>query len=135
MKQTLFGGDRRHLLKYSLLGMGAVALFKKFNWYLNRDETFQTRMKLIFPHYYLQATELEAGKKVKIVSENQLEHVIKLCNLYGKSVRSVNDNAISAYKGINILLDYSEFNHLKKINIKTQKVKLEPGLTFSELNK
>ena len=47
---------------------------------------------------------------VRIVSENQLEHVIKICNLYRKSVRSINDHAISAYKGINILLDYSMFN-------------------------
>ena len=39
---------------------------------------------------------------VKIVSENQLEHVIKLCNTYKKSVKSMNDHAISAYKGINI---------------------------------
>jgi len=54
---------------------------------------------------------------VKIVSENQLEHVIKLCNIYKKSVRSLNDHAISAYKGINILLDYTTFNQIKRVNI------------------
>jgi FAD/FMN-containing dehydrogenase len=68
------------------------------------------------------------------VSENQLEHVIKLCNMYGKSIRCVNDQAISAYKGINIHVDYTKFNQIKKININTQKCKLEPGATFSDLN-
>jgi len=45
--------------------------------------------------------------------------VIKLCNIYDKSVRSDNDHAISAYKGINILLDYTSFNQIRKININT----------------
>lgn len=65
-------------------------------------------MRLVFPHYNTETGE--EGMSVKIVSENQLEHVIKMCNIYKKSVRSLNDHAISAYKGINILLDYSVFD-------------------------
>jgi hypothetical protein len=71
---------------------------------------------------------------VKIVSENQLEHVIKLCNVYKKSVRSLNDHAISAYKGINILLDYTAFNQIKRVNIPDSKCKTEPGITLTSLN-
>jgi hypothetical protein len=70
----------------------------------------------------------------KIVSENQLEHVIKLCNTYRKSVRSLNDHAISAYKGINILLDYSMFNQIKRVNIPDSKCKTEPGIGIGSLN-
>ena len=70
---------------------------------------------------------------MKIVSENQLEYVIKLCNTYAKSVRCSTDPNISAYKGINILLDMSEFDQIKKINMNTQKCKMEPGTTFSKL--
>ncbi len=72
-------------------------------------------MRLIFPQYNLEKSE--EGMTVKIVSENQLEHVIKICNIYKKSVRSVNDHAISAYRGINILLDYTIFNQIKRVNI------------------
>lgn len=71
---------------------------------------------------------------VKIVSENQLEHVIKLCNIYRKSVRSINDHSISAYKGISILLDYSIFNQIKRVNIPDSKCKSEPGITLASLN-
>ncbi len=63
----------------------------------------------MFPKYNSHM-ETDEDKRVQIVSENQLEHVIKLCNMYGKSIRCVNDNAISAFKGINIHIDYSQFN-------------------------
>lgn len=72
-------------------------------------------MRLIFPHYNQESGD--EGMSVKIDSENQLEHVLKVCNTYRKSVRSINDHAISAYKGINILLDYSMFNQIKRVNI------------------
>lgn len=71
---------------------------------------------------------------VRIVSENQLEHVLKVCNTYRKSVRSHNDHAISAYKGINILLDYTMFNQIKRVNIPDSKCKTEPGITLATLN-
>jgi FAD/FMN-containing dehydrogenase len=71
---------------------------------------------------------------VKIVTENQLEHVIKMCNAHKKSVRSLNDHAISAYKGINILLDYSIFDQIKRLNIPDSKCKTEPGITLERLN-
>ena len=51
------------------------------------------------------------------------------------AVRSENDHNISAYKGINILIDYKQFDQIKKINVNTQKCKLEPGATFMALNK
>ncbi len=60
--------------------------------------------------------------------------MIKLCNLYKKSVRSVNDHSISAYKGINILLDYSVFNQIKRVNIPDSKCKTEPGITLASMN-
>ena len=72
---------------------------------------------------------------MRIVSENQLEHVIKLCNHFRKSVRSCNDHFDSAYKHINILLDYTAFNQIKKINLNTQRCKMEPGTTFVGLNR
>ena len=90
-------------------------------------------MRLVFPQYN-QHLETDEGKKVKIVSENQIEYVIKLCNQYAKTVRSDKDHAISAFKGINILVDYTVFDQIKKINVNTQKCKLEPGATFSALN-
>lgn len=60
--------------------------------------------------------------------------MIKLCNVYKKSVRSINDHSISAYKGINILLDYSMFNQIKRVNIPDNKCKTEPGITLPALN-
>lgn len=72
---------------------------------------------------------------MKIVSENQLEHLIKLCNQYGKTIRCNNDHAISAFKAINVNIDYTQFSQIKKVNVNTQKCKLEPGATFSELNR
>eukprot|EP00347_Sterkiella_histriomuscorum_P003082 403365660 len=57
-----------------------------------------------------------------------------MCNIYKKSVRSQNDHAISAYKGINILLDYSNFDQIKRLNIPDSKCKTEPGITLDKLN-
>lgn len=69
------------------------------------------------------------------MSENQIEHVIKLCTQHRKTVRCQHDHNISAFKGINVLIDYTTFNQIKKINVNTQKCKMEPGATFAELNR
>ena len=60
--------------------------------------------------------------------------MVKLCNQYNKTIRCVNDHNDSAFKGINLYLDYSTFDKVKKINVNTQKCVLEPGATFSQLN-
>ena len=73
----------------------------------------------------------EEDMLVNIVSENQLEHVIKLGNTYRKTVRSNNDHAISAYKDLNIYVDYSKFNQIKRVNLFDQKCKTEPGITLA----
>ncbi len=51
------------------------------------------------------------------------------------AVRCERDHNISAFKNINILIDYTQFGSIKKINVNTQKCKLEPGATFSALNR
>ena len=73
-----------------------------------KNTAFEHKMRLVFPKYN-SYIETEEAKQVKIVSENQLEHVIKLCNTYNKSIRCLNNHAKSAYKGININFDYSKF--------------------------
>jgi len=60
--------------------------------------------------------------------------VLKLCNTYRKSLKSLNDHAVSAYKGINIYLDYNQFNQIKRVNMHDCKCKTEPGITLAELN-
>jgi FAD/FMN-containing dehydrogenase len=60
--------------------------------------------------------------------------MVKLCNLYGKTLKCRNDPNVSAFKDVNLILDYSQFNQIKKINVNTQKCKLEPGATFESLN-
>jgi len=61
--------------------------------------------------------------------------MIKLCNIYGKTVKCKEDPNISAFKAVNLILDYSAFNQVKKINVNTQKCKLEPGATFVQINR
>ncbi len=101
---------------------------------MTKDTEFEHKVRLIFPEYNSHL-ETDEGKKVKIVSENQLEHMVRLCNIYGKSMRCVTDPNISAFKAVNLLLDYTTFNQIKKINVNTQKCKLEPGATFLALNR
>ncbi len=121
------------IIKKTTVGIAALFLMGKVKFYITRDTAFEQKMRLVFPNYNSHL-ETDEGKKVQIVSENQLEHVIKLCNIHSKTIRCINDHAISAYKGINIHIDYSKFDRIKKININTQKCKLEPGATFSKLN-
>ena len=45
--------------------------------------------------------------------------MVKLCNQYNKTIRCVNDHNDSAFKGINLYLDYSTFDKVKKINVNT----------------
>lgn len=122
----------KQLLKYSPLGIGILALMNRTHFHLTKDEQFENKLRLVFPHY--NQSSGEEGMSVKIVSENQLEHVIKMCNIYRKSVKSLNDHAISAYKGINILLDYTVFDQIKRVNIPDSKCKTEPGITLVKLN-
>ena len=100
---------KRGFLKTSTYGLAALFLLGKIKFYVTKNTAFEHKMRLVFPKYnsYLETDE---AKQVQIVSENQLEHVIKLCNTYNKSIRCLNDHAISAYKGINIHIDYSKFN-------------------------
>ena len=74
------------VLKKSTAGIAVLALVSKTHFYLTRDKEFENRVRLIFPNYN-PLLENEEGKKVSIVSENQVEHMIKLCNLYGKTVK------------------------------------------------
>ena len=120
----------------TVLTLATLAVMAKVKAYLMRERDFERKVQLVFPQYRLGGTEPEdARRKVSIVSENQLEHVIKLCNQHRMAVRSENDHNISAFKGINILIDYSQFDQIKKINVSTQKCKLEPGATFTALNR
>lgn len=118
-------------LKKSTIGIAALFLIGKVKFYATRTSEFEKKVKLVFPNYSQESIE---SKKVQIVSENQLEHMIKLCNIYSTTIRCVNDHADSSFKGNNLYLDYSKFDRVKKININTQKCKLEPGATFSLLN-
>jgi hypothetical protein len=106
------------ILKKSTIGIAVLALVSKTHFYLTRDKEFENRVRLIFPNYN-PLLENEEGKKVSIVSENQVEHMIKLCNLYGKTVKCKEDPNISAFKAVNLILDYSTFNQIKKINVNT----------------
>jgi len=74
-------------LKKSTLGIAALVLLGKLKFYITRDQEFEHKVRLIFPQYNSHLGTDE-GKIVKIVSENQLEHMIKLCNQHSKTVRS-----------------------------------------------
>ena len=108
----------RKIIKNSTIGIVTMALLTKIKFFVTRDTEFEGKMRLVFPNYNSHL-ETDQGKRVEIVSENQIEYVIKLCNQYYKSIRSSNDQAISAYKGINIHVDYSQFDQIKKINLNT----------------
>lgn len=87
-------------------------------------------MKLAFPNY----EETGKSKRVKILSVNQLEYVLKLCNKYKKSLRSVNDNLYNEGHPVNVWVDYTDFNVIKKVYPHKKQVNTDPGVTLSELN-
>ena len=94
----------QRFLKYSTLGIISIAIINKMYFFATRNKQFEHRIKLVFPQYN---QDQEETKKVQIVSENQLEYVIKQCSIHGKAIRCLNDHAISAFKGINVIIDYS----------------------------
>lgn len=95
-----------------------------------REDEYNKKMKLAFPNY----EETGIAKKVKILSVNQLEYVLKLCNKYKKSLRCVNDNLYNEGHPVNVWVDYSDFNVIKKVYPGKKQVRTDPGATLTELN-
>ncbi len=60
--------NRRTLFKYSTFGIGVLFAFKKIQFELTKDNQFENKMRLIFPHYNSESGDKGLG--VKIVSEN-----------------------------------------------------------------
>jgi hypothetical protein len=52
---------------------------------LFNEEQFQQKIKLTFPAYS------ESEKTVRVVSKNQLEYIIRICNQHGKTLAPVGD--------------------------------------------
>ena len=44
-------------LSYSLLGIGILYAFKKTHFELTKNDTFNTKMRLVFPNYQLDGDE------------------------------------------------------------------------------
>jgi FAD/FMN-containing dehydrogenase len=59
---------------------------------------------------------------------------MKLCNLFGKSLRSVNNHLYKEGHDVNMWIDYSQFKKLTKIYPHKNMCRTEPGITLDELN-
>jgi hypothetical protein len=59
---------------------------------------------------------------------------MKLCNLFNKSLRSVNNHLYKEGQDVNMWIDYSQLNKLKKIYPHKNMCRTEPGITLYELN-
>jgi hypothetical protein len=59
----------RQTLKFSPLAVLSIVIYKKMKFEMTKDEVFEERLKLIYPHYN-GYSEDDSGKHCKIVSEN-----------------------------------------------------------------
>ena len=59
---------------------------------------------------------------------------MKVCNMFNKTLRSVNDHLYKTGHEVHLWIDYSEFNQLKKVYTDKVKCRTEPGITLYQLN-
>jgi len=49
--------NKRQILRYSPAALAAYVIVKKLSFHLTKDEQFEHRMKLVFPHYNQDAND------------------------------------------------------------------------------
>lgn len=112
--------------KYATVALASMATYTVYHRYM--APTFEDKIRLVFPNF--KATAAEGQRVVQVMSQNQLQYLLRTCAEEGKTVSPVqNDKGLPA----DVYFDNSGLSKVLKVSNKDGYAKVEAGVKLIDL--